>query len=82
MGPGDEFALNAVSSFLAAVFVVFAFGLFAQVAREVRDAYSEAAQATEATQSYGSGAGESALQAPRRAGGEGQDGLQQKTGAL
>ena len=65
MGPTNERASQMISCFLAGVFIVFAFGLFGEVVREVRDAYSEATQATEAAQSYGAGAGQSALPAAR-----------------
>ncbi len=53
MGPTNERSARMISCFLAGVFIVFAFGLFAEAAREIRDAYSEATQATETAQSYG-----------------------------
>ena len=53
--------VRAIDAFLAAVFVVFAFGLFGIVVRDIRDAYSQEATAAEAAQPDGSSLVESPL---------------------
>jgi hypothetical protein len=61
IGPGDEAMMKAISAFLAALFVVFAFGLFVEVAKEIRHASPQVAEAAEAAQPDRTPTGQSAL---------------------